>query len=786
MTTSPLIPIVFAIQFVVVISVPAQVPEIIGDETLDMCSINEQYDPASDSWSTSAPIPLPPRENFTAMEVNGRIYVFGGQKPTAVHSITTNGEDVALHSVSEYDPLADAWTPKADMPTARSNATAAAINGKVYVVGGYAPPNGQVFFLALEVYDPSSDTWDTSKAPMLYPCWSGAVGVINGILYVAGGTGFESDRVYPNILQAYDPATDTWTRKSDMPTARSVAGGAVVNNLFYVIGGQGDGAALATVEAYDPTTDTWTTKAPMNVARSYYGAPEVLNGEIYVAGGFVNGTTEIGTSTDSVESYNPTSNSWRSHTPLLTTRQASAVGTANGHLYVIGGAFPGAAIQGQQFLYQIVATNNPTMYVGGPGIVGINFDETTGLMYGTVQTSLPVNGAENDVAIFRAENAAGSSPYVAVHLRVYNPAPGPAIISNTTASGRTNQPFSFQILSANDTSDTRYSVGNLPPGLSVDRVTGLISGTPTTAGNFVSPTIVTDGIGGKGVSYLQLSITDDPDIPIITSSGTVIVSPGKFFSYTITADADGNCSYIGIDGVEDGALPPDLSFDPSTCTISGIYTGTDTPGSMGHRVVAPIATASGVSSGPSNSTSTGTLVGTCQMVFNNASGTGTAPLNFVALPTYTISVKTNPAGRRFTVDGITYTAAHRFSWVSGSSHTIATTSPQNDGAGVQYAWTKWSDLGAISHTVAPTSNTTYTATFKKQYFLTMTAGAGGRMSPASGWKDSGATVAIRAKPSNGYSFGNWTGSGTGSYSGPNNPASINMGGPIAETATFTH
>jgi hypothetical protein len=88
--------------------------------------------------------------------------------------------------------------------------------------------------------------------------------------------------------------------------------------------------------------------------------------------------------------------------------------------------------------------------------------------------------------------------------------------------------------------------------------------------------------------------------------------------------------------------------------------------------------------------------------------------------------------------------------------------------------------------VAPTSNTTYTAAFQRQYFLTMSAGTGGRVTPASGWKNSGATVSISATPRRGYSFNNWSGSGPGSYSGTNNPASITMGGPITETATFIH
>src|SRR5205085_3772445 len=137
-------------------------------------------------------------------------------------------------------------------------------------------------------------------------------------------------------------------------------------------------------------------------------------------------------------------------------------------------------------------------------------------------------------------------------------------------------------------------------------------------------------------------------------------------------------------------------------------------------------------------------------------------------------------------DGTPYTAAQSFSWQPGSSHTIATTSPQSGGTDVRYVWSNWSGGGAISHTVAPTTNATYTANFKTQYYLRMSHGTGGTVSPASGWKNSGATVSISATPASGYSFSNWTGSGTGSVYGTNNPASITMGGPITETATFTH
>jgi hypothetical protein len=149
-----------------------------------------------------------------------------------------------------------------------------------------------------------------------------------------------------------------------------------------------------------------------------------------------------------------------------------------------------------------------------------------------------------------------------------------------------------------------------------------------------------------------------------------------------------------------------------------------------------------------------------------------------------ITVQTSPAGRSFIVDGSAYTSAQTFNWTLGSPHTIAASSPQSGGTGVLYAWNSWSDGGAISHTVTPNSPATYIANFTTRYFLTMSAGLGGTVSPAGDWLDSGTLVNLTGTPSNGCSFSGWTGSGSGSYSGTNNPASIVLSGPTTELADF--
>ncbi|NIR95350.1 MAG: galactose oxidase, partial [Gammaproteobacteria bacterium] len=71
-----------------------------------------------------------------------------------------------------------------------------------------------------------------------------------------------------------------------MPTARFGLSCSVVDGKIYAIGGavSPTGTPLATVEAYDPATDTWSSKAPMPTARNFL-TTSAVNGIIYAIGG---------------------------------------------------------------------------------------------------------------------------------------------------------------------------------------------------------------------------------------------------------------------------------------------------------------------------------------------------------------------------------------------------------------------------------------------------------------------------------------------------------------------
>ena len=112
---------------------------------------------------------------------------------------------------------------------------------------------------------------------------------------------------------------------------------------------------------------------------------------------------------------------------------------------------------------------------------------------------------------------------------------------------------------------------------------------------------------------------------------------------------------------------------------------------------------------------TGTGTGSYSGTNNPASITMNGPItenaSFTQNPVQ-VTVQTNPTGLSFSVDGSSLYCGPNLFMDPGSSHTIATTSPQSGGTGVRYVWKNWSGGGAISHTVAPTTNETYTANFR--------------------------------------------------------------------------
>ena len=80
-------------------------------------------------------------------------------------------------------------------------------------------------------------------------------------------------------------AQEPWSQGADMPTARLTYATGTVNGKIYVFGGATEAGPTNTLEEYNPATDTWATKAPMSSQRQDFSGCDA-NGKIYAIGGW--------------------------------------------------------------------------------------------------------------------------------------------------------------------------------------------------------------------------------------------------------------------------------------------------------------------------------------------------------------------------------------------------------------------------------------------------------------------------------------------------------------------
>ena len=104
-----------------------------------------------------------------------------------------------------------------------------------------------------------------------------------------------------------------------MPTTRSGFSTSVVNGQIYAIGGIGrNGQAISAVEAYDPMTDTWTKRPDMPTARAFL-CTNAVNGKIYAIGGSIDLITVSPLAEGVVEEYDTGFRSVEAKGKLATT-----------------------------------------------------------------------------------------------------------------------------------------------------------------------------------------------------------------------------------------------------------------------------------------------------------------------------------------------------------------------------------------------------------------------------------------------------------------------------------
>ena len=177
-------------------------------------------------WGTRANL-LVNNSEFAFAEANGKLYVLGGYPPT-------QGPNRTSRAVQVYDIATDQWQLGPELPQPNNHGMAAAVDGRIYLIGGQTTDDQQGATAVETVYelDPATGAW-VEKAPMPTARSGGVAVALDGKIYVAGG------RVpRGNDFAVYDPATDQWEVLPDLPSQRNHIAGAAINGRVHIVGGR--------------------------------------------------------------------------------------------------------------------------------------------------------------------------------------------------------------------------------------------------------------------------------------------------------------------------------------------------------------------------------------------------------------------------------------------------------------------------------------------------------------------------------------------------------------------
>ncbi len=254
----------------------------------------------------------------------------------SVSTETASNTPASGHASAEH-----AWhaidTPS--RPTARHENAMAAVDGRLYLVGGRDQR-------PLDIFDPASGQWTQAAHPPVEPLHHTQAVAHDGKLWIIGAlTGdYPGEPAVPVVL-SYDPASGAWTQGPDIPQARrrGASGLAVHEGIFYLVGGvtRGhNGGFVPWLDAFDPATGTWTALADAPHARDHFQAA-VLDGHLYAAGGRTS-SHETGEglelSVAEVDVYDIAAGTWTTlEAPLPTLRSGSTTVAWQHRIFVIGG-----------------------------------------------------------------------------------------------------------------------------------------------------------------------------------------------------------------------------------------------------------------------------------------------------------------------------------------------------------------------------------------------------------------------------------------------------------------
>ncbi|MHB8790919.1 MAG: kelch repeat-containing protein [Desulfobulbaceae bacterium] len=245
---------------------------------------------------------------FRDPAANPAVHTPAGESGSAFHaqgahsgppSAVTN--DIA--AILETTPL---WSSGAEMAHGRTGHSATLLpDGRVLVAGGWEEFDS-LLLAGAEIYNPANNTWSDAGSMATARGIHAATLLPDGRVLVTGGVNW-LDTMYASA-ELYDPATNSWSSAGTMNTPRCGHTATLLpDGRVLVAGGYNDINSLEStnsVDLYNPATNTWSAADTMAEGRAEHSTALLPDGRVLAAGG------NFGNPLASAEVYDPAADSW--------------------------------------------------------------------------------------------------------------------------------------------------------------------------------------------------------------------------------------------------------------------------------------------------------------------------------------------------------------------------------------------------------------------------------------------------------------------------------------------
>ena len=209
------------------------------------------YDFDRDTYTAAPSLPEPRAGGGLAL-VGRQLHFVGGLKKD-------RDTDAADHWVLDLDELSQGkgqWKSAAPMPEPRNQFSTVTFDGRIYVLGGmFHHDSGQDDQARVDIYDPQTESWSRgADLPTGHSHAEGSTFVQGGRIFILGGMGRIGERRWIDDKILALSSNDQWKALGDLPMALSSPVAAVIDDQLYVGGGSPNGAT--------PQPAMWVRPAP--------------------------------------------------------------------------------------------------------------------------------------------------------------------------------------------------------------------------------------------------------------------------------------------------------------------------------------------------------------------------------------------------------------------------------------------------------------------------------------------------------------------------------------------